>query len=89
MLALHQAFDALIEAARTSILEEEVNTFTLYRVNSFIPSRPFRKPLLTKLINGTYTKYKAVWCRLLSYVYWLTVAGQGPNLHYRLTPEQQ
>jgi hypothetical protein len=40
-------------------------------------------------VDGTYKKYKAVWKKLLSYVYRLTVTGQGPNLHYTLTPQQQ
>ncbi|PVH92183.1 hypothetical protein DM02DRAFT_635580 [Periconia macrospinosa] len=87
--ALLLAFDELIDEARQSILDEEVNMFALHRVNSFIPNRPFRKPLRTKLLESTYRRYKKTWHRLLSYVYRLTVLRQGPDLHYVLTPAQQ
>lgn len=90
LLALHNAFDALIESARSLALEQdEINVFTLHRVNSFIPGRAFKRPLLTKLVDGTYRKYKATWRKLLSYVYRLTITGCKPDLPYLLTPQQQ
>ena len=90
LTVLHSAFDALIEDARKLVLEgDQINTFTLHRVNSFIPNRHFKRPLLTKLVDGTYRKYKAVWRKLLGFVYRLTVLHQAPNLHYKLTPQQQ
>ncbi|KAK7178295.1 hypothetical protein PSPO01_15651 [Paraphaeosphaeria sporulosa] len=68
LLTLHNAFDALVESARSLASEqEEINVFTLHRVNSFTPGRPFKRPPLTKLVDGTYRKYKATWRKLLSY----------------------
>ena len=87
--ALLQAFDELIDQARQSILDEEVNIFALHRVNSFIPARPYKKPFQTKLLDSTYKRYKVYWHRLLTYVYRLTILNQGPDLHYILTPAQQ
>ncbi|KAF3030308.1 hypothetical protein E8E12_000480 [Didymella heteroderae] len=90
LAALHRAFNALIESARKIALEEDqVNVFALHRVNSFRRGQTFKRPLLVKLLNGTYRKYKGVWRRLLSFVYRLTVLGQGPDLPYILTPQQQ
>lgn len=81
-------FDELIEDARVSILSEKVNVFDLYRVISFIHGRHFRRPPHTKLLNRIYQRYRAVWRKLLCYVYRLTIAHQGPDLHYILTPDQ-
>lgn len=87
---LHRAFDVVVEAARAQVLEEDkINPFMLHRVNSFVAGRSYKRPLHTKLVDGTYRKYKAVWRKLLSFVYRLTVLQQGPDLHYQLTPQQQ
>lgn len=88
LTALLRSFDALVETARGSILSEKVNVFALHRVNSFIRGRHFKKPLHTKLLDGTYRKYIAVWHKLLCFVYRLAVLHQGPNLCYLLTPAQ-
>lgn len=88
LAALLQSFDALIETARGSVLSEKVNVFALHRVNSFIRGRHFKKPLHTKLLDGTYCQYIAVWHKLLCFVYRLAVLHRGPNLYYTLTPAQ-
>lgn len=44
LLALLQAFNKLINQARQSILDKEVNIFALYQVNSFIPAQLYKKP---------------------------------------------
>lgn len=85
LAVLHSAFDALIESARTTALEEDqINTFALYRVNSFRRGQTFKKPLLVKLLNGTYRRYKAVWRRLLSFVYRLTIPLLEFNVYFSL-----
>lgn len=90
LAALHRAFDAIVEAARVLVLEEDkINPFMLHRVNSFLAGRSYKRPLHTKLVDGTYRKYRVVWRKLPSFVYRLTVLEQGPDLHYRLTPQQQ
>ncbi|CAI6340680.1 unnamed protein product [Periconia digitata] len=88
LIALLSSFDELIKDARASVLSEKVNVFALHRVNSFVRGRHFKKPLHTKLLNGTYQRYQAVWHKLLCYMYRLTIAHQGPDLHYILTPDQ-
>jgi hypothetical protein len=85
---LLRSFDALIDEARQSVLTEEVNVFALHRINSFIGGRPYKKPLHTKLLNGTYRKYQGVWHKLLSYVYRLAIVHQQPETHYVLTRAQ-
>ncbi|KAF2179195.1 hypothetical protein K469DRAFT_320443 [Zopfia rhizophila CBS 207.26] len=87
--ALISAFSAVVEDARRSVLDDRINVFDLHRVASFIQGRPFKKPLLTKLQEGTYTRYKGVWQQLLCFVYRLTVLRQAPSLHYLLTFQQQ
>jgi hypothetical protein len=86
--ALIIAFDASIAAARTSILSEDINVFALHRVNSFLRGRPYSKPLHSKLLDGTFRKYRAVWHKLLCFTYRLVVLRQGPRLHFKLTPAQ-
>jgi hypothetical protein len=81
-------FDTLIDEARQSVLTEEVNVFALHRINSFIGGRPYKKPLHTKLLNGTYRRYQGVWHKLLSYVYRLAIVHQKPEIHYVLTQAQ-
>jgi hypothetical protein len=88
LTALLDPFNALIESGRESVLSEDINVFALHRVNSFVRGRPFKKPLHTKLLDGTYHKYRVVWHKLLRFVYRLVVLRQGPNLHYMLTPAQ-
>lgn len=73
LAALLRAFDDLIVTARESILSDKINVFGLHRVNSFLRGRPYSKPLHTKLLDGTYRKYRAVWHKLLSFVYRLVV----------------
>jgi uncharacterized C2H2 Zn-finger protein len=65
LAALLHAFDDLIATARESILSDKINVFGLHRVNSFLRGRPYSKPLHTKLLDGTYRKYRAVWHKLL------------------------
>jgi hypothetical protein len=86
--AMIMAFDSLIAAARASILSEDINVFALHRVNSFLRGRPYSKPLHTKLLDGTFRNYRAVWHKLLCFTYRLVVLRQGPRLHFKLTPAQ-
>ncbi|KAL5405335.1 hypothetical protein PMIN04_012374 [Paraphaeosphaeria minitans] len=86
--ALIMAFDSLIAAARASILSEDFNVFALHRINSFLRGRPYSKPLHTKLLDGTFRNYRAVWHKLLCFTYRLVVLRRGPRLHFKLTPAQ-
>jgi hypothetical protein len=60
LLLLLQSFDALIEQARQSVLTEEINVFALHRISSFVKGRPYKRPLHTKILDGTYHKYQSV-----------------------------
>jgi hypothetical protein len=92
------SFDRLIEQARMSIVQGDVNVFDLHRVNNFVSrhssvkvvmskheKRAMIRPLLSKLQEGTYKRYKDVWKRLLCFVYRLVHQKQPPALHYALT----
>jgi hypothetical protein len=88
LLLLLQSFDALIEQARQSVLTEEINVFALHRISSFVKGRPYKRPLHTKILDGTYRKYQSVWHKLLSFVYRLAIIRQQPQLRYVLTQAQ-
>ena len=64
-------FDRLIEQARVIIVQGEVNVFNLYHVNNFVSrfgsievvmtkleKRAMIRPLLSKLQEGMYRRYK-------------------------------
>jgi hypothetical protein len=95
------SFDRLIEQTRSSIVEGEVNVFDLHRVNNFVSrygkvevvmskqqKRAMIRPLLSKLREGTYKRYKDTWKRPLCFVYRLVYQRQQPALHYALTNAQ-
>ncbi|KAJ9634939.1 hypothetical protein H2199_008803 [Coniosporium tulheliwenetii] len=88
LLELLSSFDRVIEEARNSIAHEKVNVFDQHRVNSFIRQHAAYKPILTKLQEGTYKRYKDVWKRLICFVYRVAYKRQGPLLHYLLTDTQ-
>ncbi|KAH7413549.1 hypothetical protein BKA64DRAFT_703641 [Cadophora sp. MPI-SDFR-AT-0126] len=46
------------------------------------------RPLLSRLQEGTYKRYKDTWKRLLCFVYRLVYQKQQPALHYKLTDAQ-
>jgi hypothetical protein len=50
--------------------------------------RALMRPLLSKLQEGTYKRYKDTWKRLLCFVYRLVYQRQQPALHYALTDAQ-
>ncbi|KAH3951994.1 hypothetical protein HBH53_049120 [Parastagonospora nodorum] len=90
LVLLLEAFDCVINEARTSIHVEEINVFGLHRVNSYFRGRSFRRPLHYKLLHRTYIKYAQVWHRLLTFVYRLAVNQEGPaGFSWSLTPSQQ
>ncbi|KAH4596285.1 hypothetical protein HBH82_231530 [Parastagonospora nodorum] len=90
LVLLLEAFDCVINEARTSIHVEEINVFSLHRVNSYFRGRSFRRPLHYKLLHRTYIKYAQVWHRLLTFVYRLAVNQEGPaGFSWSLTPSQQ
>jgi hypothetical protein len=84
--SLIRSFDVLVDSACLLVLSEEVNVFALYRIRSFVRGQSYKKPLYTKLLEGTYRKYQAVWHWLLSYTYCLAIAQQGLDMPYVLTP---
>jgi hypothetical protein len=71
-----------------SLLENKVNVFDRHKINSFLAYRSAARPLLHKLQEATYKKYKKVWKQLLCFLYRLARKKQGPALHYVLTSSQ-
>lgn len=88
LLAVVAAFDRVIEQARNSILEDRVSVFDQHRINSFIRGRTAARPIVSKLRDGTYKKYKEVWKRLLCFVYRMICKNQQPSLHCVITNAQ-
>jgi hypothetical protein len=84
LVSIINAFDRIIEQARTSLLEDKVNVFDQHKVNSFLPCQSSKWLLLHKLQKDTYKKYKKVWKQLLCFVYRLAWKKQGLALHYTL-----
>jgi hypothetical protein len=58
------------------------------RVSSFLTRRTTNFSLVHKLQEVTYTTYKKVWKKLLSFVYRRVWRNQGLELSYRLTDAQ-
>ncbi|RYO95418.1 hypothetical protein DL764_007702 [Monosporascus ibericus] len=83
-----ESFRRVVERARLSLADGKLNVFDQHQLNSFIPSRSARRPVLHLLQPATYKKYTRVFERLLCYVYRLTWEKQGPDLHFRMTEKQ-
>src|SRR4051812_9685835 len=55
------SLDRIVEEAHSSICNDKVNVFDQARINSFIQKRrAFDRPLMIKLRDSTYGKYKQV-----------------------------
>lgn len=66
-----ESLDRIIEQARVSLQEGQVNVFDQHRVNGFLSRRSAHRPLLYKLKDDTYKAYKKVWKQLLCFLYQL------------------
>ena len=88
LLSITHAFDRLIKEARDTLTLGRLNIFDQYRVSSFQRGQSYRRPIFTKLLDGTYKRYKVVWKQLLCYVIRILHFREGPILHHRATPSQ-
>lgn len=88
LAAMLASFDRVIESVRAQAQASSVNIFDQHKVNSFIPKRSSSRPLLMKLQERTYHKYKRVWKQLLCFAYRVLRLHQGRELHYIATEEQ-
>jgi hypothetical protein len=83
------SLDRIVEEAHSSINNDKVNVFDQARINSFIQKRrAFDRPLLTKLRNSTYQKYKQVYQRLLCFDFRTMQPTNHVALAHRLTASQ-
>jgi hypothetical protein len=82
------SLDRIIEQARLSLQEGQVNVFDQHRVNGFLSRRSAHRPLLYKMKDNTYKTYKKVWKQLLCFLYRLVWQRQPPALHCCLTAAQ-
>ena len=62
------SLDRLLEAARKSIIDREINHFESKQINSFLRHKTFPKPLNIQMTHNTFQRYKMIWQRLLCYV---------------------
>ncbi|KAK4901425.1 hypothetical protein LTR49_027279 [Elasticomyces elasticus] len=74
-----KSFDRLVPLTRDAIAKDRVNVFDQHRVNSFLASRPYQKPLFNQLLKSTYKHYQRVWKQILFFVYRLAYLRQSPN----------
>jgi hypothetical protein len=89
LLLLWASFNWIIEAARESIESDKINIFDLYIANSFHKRKTNQLTLQYKVQETTYDKYRAVWRRLLYFIYRRVWCNAGPELSYRLTEAQK
>lgn len=82
------SFDQLVEEARETLTMGKMNIFDQCRVSSFQRGQPYRRPIFTKLLDGTYKRYKNVWKQLLCYAIRVVYFRRGPSLHHRVTESQ-
>ena len=89
LVEFSDSLDRIVEQAHTSIREDKVNVFDQARVNSFIQRRrAFDRPLMVKLRNSTYQKYKQVFERLICFAYRTMQPENRIELAHRLTARQ-
>jgi hypothetical protein len=81
-------FDELVEEARETLTTGKMNVFDQCRISSFQRGQPYRRPIFTKLLDGTYKRYKIVWKQLLCYTIRVVYFRQEPLLHYYVTEPQ-
>jgi len=77
-----------VEEARSTFSEGRVNIFDQHRVNSFQRGRPFRRSIFTKLLDGTYHRYKLVWKQLLCYVVRVAYFRRVSAPHFKMMEGQ-
>jgi hypothetical protein len=83
------SLDRLVDAAYESISQDKINVFDQSRINSFIQRRRASdRPLLITLQKTTYKKYKAVWQRLLCFIYRTAQPDSVVQLSHRFTSTQ-
>lgn len=89
LIEFSNSLDRIVEEAHSSIRDDKVNVFDQERINSFLQRRrAFDRPLMIKLRDSTYQKYKQVFKRLLCFAY-RTIQPENPiALAHRLTTRQ-
>lgn len=89
LVEFSDSLDRIVEQAHTSIRDDKVNVFDQARINSFIQRRrAFDRPLMVKLRNATYQKYKQVFKRLICFAYRTMQPENCIELAHRLTARQ-
>jgi hypothetical protein len=86
LVEFSNSLDRIVEEAHSSICNDKVNVFDQARINSFIQKRrAFDRPLMTKLRNSTYQRYKQVYKRLLCFAFRTIQPTNRVALAHRLT----
>jgi hypothetical protein len=86
LVEFSNSLDRIVEEAHSSICNDKVNVFDQARINSFIQKRrAFDRPLMTKLRNSTYQRYKQVYKRLLCFAFCTIQPANRVALAHRLT----
>jgi hypothetical protein len=89
LVEFSNSLDRVVEQAHSSIRDDKVNVFDQARINSFIQQRrAFDRPLMVKLRDSTYHKYKQVFKRLICFAYRTIQPENKVELTRRLTARQ-
>ncbi|KAF1348215.1 hypothetical protein EJ07DRAFT_25906, partial [Lizonia empirigonia] len=89
LVEFSDSLDRIVEQAHTSIRDDKVNVFDQARINSFFQRRrAFDRPMMVKLRNSTYQKYKQVFKRLICFAYRTMQPENRIELAHRLTARQ-
>lgn len=89
LIAVERSVRRLIQLAFDSISSHRINEFDQVRINSFV-QKPgvWERPIQIKLRPSTYSRYRQVWVRLLSFVYRTSRPNQRIELRHQFSTRQ-
>ncbi|KAJ5557940.1 hypothetical protein N7513_003526 [Penicillium frequentans] len=89
LLAVEHSVKRLVQLAFDSISSHRINAFDQVRINSFV-QKPgiWERPIQIKLRPSTYSRYRQVWVRLLSFVYRTSRPDQRIELRHQFSTRQ-
>jgi hypothetical protein len=89
LIAVEQSVRRLVQLAFDSISSHRINEFDQVRINSFIPKPGvWERPIQIRLRPSTYSRYRQIWVRLLSFVYRTSRPDQQIELRHQFSTRQ-
>jgi hypothetical protein len=89
LIAVEQSVQRLVQRAFDSVSSHRINEFDQVRINSFV-QKPgvWERPIQISLRPKTYSYYRQVWVRLLSFVYRTSRPYQQIELRHQFSTRQ-